>query len=51
MGRLTEEQRRRMEARGRRIVAAVRAGVAHVELAQRFGLCKSRITQIANSQA
>lgn len=48
MGRLTDEQRRRMEARDRRIVAAVLSGCTHTELADRFHVCKSRITQIAN---
>ena len=49
MVRLTDEQRPAYEARNRRLLAAVRAGVPYPLIAERFNLTRPRVSQIATS--
>ena len=46
---LTPEQRIEYDKRNRRLLAAVRAGVPYKLIAERFGLARSRVSQIATS--
>jgi hypothetical protein len=46
---LSPEQRRQYEARNRRLLAAVRAGVPYPLIAERFSLTRPRVSQIATS--
>lgn len=49
MVKLTDEQRPAYEARNRRLLAAVRAGVPYPLIAERFSLTRPRVSQIATS--
>lgn len=49
MVKLTDEQRRQYDARNRRLLAAARAGVPYPLLAERFGVNRHRVSQIATS--
>lgn len=44
---LTDEQRIEYDKRNRRLLAAVRAGVPYPLLAERFGVNRHRVSQIA----
>lgn len=46
---LNPEQRRQYEARNRRLLAAALAGVPYPLLAERFGINRHRVSQIATS--
>ena len=46
---LTDEQRRQYEARNRRLIAAARSGVPYPLLAERFGVNRHRVSQIATA--
>lgn len=46
---LNPDQRRQYEARNRRLLAAARAGVPYPLLAERFGVNRHRVSQIATA--